>query len=789
MAYQDVSIPAQEGAESVIWKEWARPVKSGVAFRRGDPLGQYEIRAPDGSVRVQTLSAPFDLRVESVEVQPGQPCRSGEAVMRVETTAAGPASQPGAVHLNHVSTRPLGRDGAASRKLALTDTVIPRAHAARDGAAGDSSARRIEAGQVIRSDSLGELRIESPVGEGASGAVYRCVPERGDQEYALKVFHDVSECDREWSACELIRRRCSTDDIEDLVLLEHRESSDRRMAWMKFQPRSYRTLDQEIESRKRERDHPGRAEVLAFIKRAALAALPLHSRNLCHLDLKPRNLMVRIHRHGGLQEVAGVRLLDFTLCTEDGLPFGLSDDRSVQLAGGTVHYLPLRFFKDHHGARAGRWMDVYSIAIMAYEYACFKVPQDNHHTKISEVLQDPKCHGLDELLQRCWTEQVADCDALLAEVKALEDAASSIPGVAGKQKPGTKASATTGDRPIAGVLFGDGRNKLQQGLVEEARRCFEQAGIEGDMRGWASLAESLWREDHGRAMKACEDGEAMFKAAVARRAGDSEALMHLRVVKALIERDHGRLADLCPSDDGSTDWLRTGRRYARLLQSFDVLEDAPPKSHTTVGRREAIASGFPWKIRHRVSGISLLLVSPSVRSRGSGSAAFYLGESVVSQAEWRAAGVPLPEGIVHVSDDLPIHGVSWFEASEFARAIGFRLPTGDEWDLAAWGDDPTREVIGIGPRNANVRLGTLDTRGAGMVATAALEPLPSGFRQMFGNIWEWCQDSESSDSVNRLRRGGCYKSSLEDCIDRRRSYFDGSRKAYSLIGFRVALSP
>jgi formylglycine-generating enzyme required for sulfatase activity len=158
----------------------------------------------------------------------------------------------------------------------------------------------------------------------------------------------------------------------------------------------------------------------------------------------------------------------------------------------------------------------------------------------------------------------------------------------------------------------------------------------------------------------------------------------------------------------------------------------------------------------------------------------------VTQAEWKSAGVPLPPGLARAEDQLPVHGVSWFEASRFAQMLGFRLPTGDEWELAAWGGDGAADGMGVGPRHANVLVtpeGGLDAR---MLPASALEPLPTGFRQMFGNIWEWCADPESPDSAHRLRMGGSYRSRLEECLSRQRSYLDGHRSAYSLIGFRVA---
>lgn len=100
-------------------------------------------------------------------------------------------------------------------------------------------------------------------------------------------------------------------------------------------------------------------------------------------------------------------------------------------------------------------------------------------------------------------------------------------------------------------------------------------------------------------------------------------------------------------------------------------------------------------------------------------------------------------GIVEaVSDDEPVQHVCWFEADAFARWSGKRLPTEQEWEVAAstdpatgarqrlpWGDDapPSPEHANVGQRHFGPA-----SAGAFPAGTS-----PVGCQQMVGDVWEW----------------------------------------------------
>lgn len=77
-----------------------------------------------------------------------------------------------------------------------------------------------------------------------------------------------------------------------------------------------------------------------------------------------------------------------------------------------------------------------------------------------------------------------------------------------------------------------------------------------------------------------------------------------------------------------------------------------------------------------------------------------------------------------VQPNEPVSHVSFYEADAFADWAGARLPSEQEWEVAAqgqWIDGNFVESGNFHPR--------------------AVEPDPEGFTQMFGDVWEWTRSS------------------------------------------------
>jgi formylglycine-generating enzyme required for sulfatase activity len=193
------------------------------------------------------------------------------------------------------------------------------------------------------------------------------------------------------------------------------------------------------------------------------------------------------------------------------------------------------------------------------------------------------------------------------------------------------------------------------------------------------------------------------------------------------------------------------------------------------------------------------------------STGYYLGKIPVTQAQWEAVMGTQPwhqQDFVKEGGDHPAAYVSWEDAAEFISKLndlqgdGFRLPTEAEWEHACragtttpwfFGDD-----AGLLDKHAWFRDNAWDAGQPYAHAAGQKEPNRWGLHDLYGNVWEWCQDlygaypdEPQSDPTGaekgnaRVLRGSGFASEARALRSAfRYSYSPGRR--FHCIGLRLA---
>ncbi len=233
------------------------------------------------------------------------------------------------------------------------------------------------------------------------------------------------------------------------------------------------------------------------------------------------------------------------------------------------------------------------------------------------------------------------------------------------------------------------------------------------------------------------------------------------------------------------------------------------------------ATGLPWRVSEKISKIEMLLVPPGSYTRGASpddpdakddekpahtvliTKPFYLGSFEVGVADWaRVMNSVPPTNMI----GLPVVDVSFEDIAGFLSQINakgsgtMRLPTEAEWEYACRGGSQAVrygniDQIAVYSQNSSKHVAKIGTKQANAL----------GFRDMLGNVWEFCEDRYSGDTYesckagvsdpkgpltgfDRVRRGGAWSYDKEQARASERDSYRPNQKS-NFVGFRVAHTP
>lgn len=148
--------------------------------------------------------------------------------------------------------------------------------------------------------------------------------------------------------------------------------------------------------------------------------------------------------------------------------------------------------------------------------------------------------------------------------------------------------------------------------------------------------------------------------------------------------------------------------------------------------------------------------------------------------------------IMCLEDNCPIMGVSWHDAKAYTQWLSektgatYRLPTEKEWEYVAKGGKPSDWKWSFGnDASALKKYAWYGDNSNGTTHPVGQKLAnPWGIHDIYGNVWEWCEDWYSDEKKYKNLRGGSW---INDGGSTRSAYRGRSNPSvrYNSVGFRL----
>ncbi|MFT7540342.1 MAG: serine/threonine protein kinase/formylglycine-generating enzyme required for sulfatase activity [Gammaproteobacteria bacterium] len=514
----------------------------------------------------------------------------------------------------------------------------------------------------------------------------------------------------------------------------------------------------------------GPDESARLILGAARGLAAAHKIGLVHRDIKPDNILIGAN---GLVKVA-----DLGLAKQIGGDSGLTYSGATM---GTPRYMPPEQYGD--AKSVGPAADVYSLGATLY-FLLTGVDAIGGSSLLEVVEQvrtqpfpDPRAvqpdvpDALAELVAVCTQREPADrLQDAGAVAAAIEKSAFGRGTDLSDPKAGSLDTASMVSPPPAKTIARIRRSV--SGVENEDEEDTEETEVPGaPLRGSVRTGPNSGPNSGAKsgAKSEAKSGAEATRASKTSTSGGQGKLIGIVVVAVLISAAIAWKVGVFGGAGGGP----VANQAYTLGDWAEVVDVEPDPSLITDadGRDRMLATGLPWKVKDKDTGIVMLLVPPGEdllgASPGDSDAyseelpahrvefkqAFYLSEAEVTQAQWEARMGENPSS--HLGSNRPVEGVSWDAISApdtgFLALTGMRLPCDCEWEYAcrASSDAPRygalQEIAWFMRNSKDERHKAV---GSGSKRNAW------GFSDMLGNVAEWCSTARDEDLYKRAEAAG-----------------------------------
>jgi eukaryotic-like serine/threonine-protein kinase len=583
----------------------------------------------------------------------------------------------------------------------------------------------------------GKYHIESLLGIGGMGAVYRARHAFISNDVAIKIIHPRQGMSNKTGERFLREAKVAVmvDHPNAVKVTDFGSSGGMLYLVMEF------IQGQSLSDLIRKRGYLNPSDTAEIMGQICAALDSAHSNNIIHRDLKPENIMIKQNDRG--QRI--VKVLDFGLAKMLTLEGSAASLTSADTVVGTLNYMSPEQCRGEEVIDSRS--DIYSLGVVAFEMLTGKLPFSSSRPT---GLLSKHMFELPPRLRSIRPEIPEAVERVV--LRALEKKANQRYRTAGEFASELSQAAEGTDSPVLSIEIDRQAERMNRAMARSYSGDFESdlpsnitqqvdppqtesVSYEFNFNNGISKADKLSELSiEGFSAPPSELTPGLVSSAsvpTTRPVNRRKILIATLAVVLLIGVSGGYLA----------------------LQRSGGKRPAEPGSQTAPSDKGMVLIQGGWLRMGSLEGYEFEQPVHEVLVDS-----FYMDEMEVTNEQFRR----FVEETGYISDaensgnkknnwktfaspdrnNHPVVLVSWNDANAYAKWAGKRLPTEAEWEYAArgglvgmrypWGDEPP-------PRRANFDRGR-------RVQTPPTEPVKSyepngyGLYDMAGNVSEWCQD-------------------------------------------------